>query len=218
MIAFWDETHSICEISKIPVATANTYILEFKRDENGKICKDGKYRDKDAVILNYKYDQEIQLMLGVATVKYNDGNVIGKRAKPFSYTEKNVISDKDFQFHLRNEIQTIKNTIPDEHGKKEKWTENLSNKDSIYNYDDLNVIKEISKAKMTIINNNIIQKVNDLKEKFQIDDEKKQFTKDIKGIGKTSMDSWCNQAKNVITGSCLAMIDYTLADNPINKI
>ena len=33
MIVFWDEMHSICEIRNVPVATGNTYILEFKRDE-----------------------------------------------------------------------------------------------------------------------------------------------------------------------------------------
>ena len=44
---------------------------------------------------------------------------------------------------------------------------------------------------------------------------KKQFVKNIKGIGKTSIDNWCDQVKHVITGSCTDMIDYTLADNPI---
>ena len=58
-------------------------------------------------------------MLGVAKVKLLDGKIIGRRAKPFSYTGKNIISDKDFQFHLQQEILNIKNTIPDEHGKKE---------------------------------------------------------------------------------------------------
>ena len=61
---------------------------------------------------------------------------------------------------------------------------NLRDKDSIYDDDYLIVIKEISKAKMTILNNNGIRKVKYLKEKFQTDDEKKQFTKDIKGIRK----------------------------------
>ena len=46
---------------------------------------------------------------------------------------------------------------------------------------------------------------------------KKQFVKNIKGIGKTSIDNWCDQAKHAITGSCPDMIDYTLADNPIQQ-
>ena len=162
--------HYICEIKNVPVTTGNTYILEFKRDENGKLSEDGKYRDKNAVILNCKYDQEIRLMLGVAKVKLLDGKVIGRRAKPFSYTGKNIICNKDFQFHLQQEIQEIKNTIPDEHGKKGKWTVNLRDKDLIYDDDNLIVIKGISKAKMTILNNHGILKVKDLKEKFQTDD------------------------------------------------
>ena len=156
----------------MPVATGNSYALEFKRDENGKLSDDGKYRDKDCVVLNCKYDQEIRLMLGVAKVKLLDGKVIGRRAKPFSYTGKNIICDKDFQFHLQQEILNIKNTIPDEHGKKGKWTVNLRDKDSIYDDDDLIVIKGISQDKMTTLNNHGILKVKDLKEKFQTDDEK----------------------------------------------
>ena len=54
---------------------------------------DGKYRDKIFVIFNCKYDKEIRLMLGVASVKYGDDNVTGKRALPFSYTGWNVFQD-----------------------------------------------------------------------------------------------------------------------------
>ena len=136
MIAFWDEMHCICEILNVPVATGNTYVLEFKRDKNGKLSADGKYRDKDCVILNYKYDQEIRLMLGVTKVKLIDGKIIGRRAKTFSYTGENIVSDKDFQFHLQQEIQTIKNTTPDEHRKKGKWTKTLRDKNAIYDDDD----------------------------------------------------------------------------------
>ena len=67
------------------------------RDEDGKLCLDGKYREKDFVILNCKYDKEIRFMFGVSLVKYADETVIGKRAAPFSYTGKNVIHDKYFQ-------------------------------------------------------------------------------------------------------------------------
>ena len=70
---------------------------------------------------------------------------------------------------------------------------------------------------MEILNNHRIQTVKDLKEKLQNDNEKKQFVKNINGIGGKSIDNWCDQAKNVITGSCPTMIDYTLADNLIEQ-
>ena len=46
---------------------------------------------------------------------------------------------------------------------------------------------------------------------------KKQFVKDLQGIGKTLIDNWCDQAKHAITGICPDMVDYTLADNPIEQ-
>ena len=52
----------------MPVAAGQSKVVSFMRDEDGKLCPDGKYRDKYCVILYCKYDKEIILMLGVAIV------------------------------------------------------------------------------------------------------------------------------------------------------
>ena len=64
----------------------------FRRNENGKLDEDGTYQDIEANKVNCKYDIEIRLLLGVASVKYPNGCVEGKRAKLFSYTEKTIIT------------------------------------------------------------------------------------------------------------------------------
>ena len=48
-------------------------ICLFKRNKNGKLDENGTYREVDPTKLNCKYDKEIQLLLGVAAVKYLDG-------------------------------------------------------------------------------------------------------------------------------------------------
>ena len=112
-------------------------------------------------------------MLGVASVKYADDKVIGKRAKPFSYTGKNVIPEKEFQAILLRELNQIKEYKADDFGRKGKWTVNIRQDGVLYDNDELIVIKGISKQKMILLNNHYINKVSDLKEKLTTITEKK---------------------------------------------
>ena len=79
-------------------------ICLFKRNKNGKLDENGTYRELDTTKLNCKYDKEICLLLGVAAVKYLDGRVEGKRARLFSYTEKTIVTQKDYEKRVQEQI------------------------------------------------------------------------------------------------------------------
>ena len=79
-------------------------ICRFRRNKNGKLDKDGAYRDVEAKKVNCKYDKEIRLLLGVASIKHSDGRVEGKRAKLFSYTGKTIITQNDYEKKIADEI------------------------------------------------------------------------------------------------------------------
>ena len=72
-------------------------ICRFRRNENGKLDGDGTYQDIEANKVNCKYDKEIRLLLGVASIKYPNGRVEGKRATLFSYTGNAIITQKDYE-------------------------------------------------------------------------------------------------------------------------
>ena len=54
------------------------------------------------------------MLLGVAAVKHFDGRVEGKRAKLFSYTGKTIVTQKDYEKQLQDEITKIKSMFSSE--------------------------------------------------------------------------------------------------------
>ena len=95
-VVFFDETHSVCEISNTTKAQGQDVVYRFLRDENGKLDPNGSYHDCDPLELKVKYEKEVRLMLGVAMVKYPSGEVEGKRVKEFDYTEQTIVTEKEW--------------------------------------------------------------------------------------------------------------------------
>ena len=63
------------------------------------------------------------MFLGVAALKYKDNRVQGVRCCAFSYTNKTVLADKDFQLRVNVKISKIKALPRDSNGKRPAgWT------------------------------------------------------------------------------------------------
>ena len=161
-ICFWDETHKKCEVVNVAHSLGKDVTYSFKRDECGKLSKSGIYKDHDAKRINFKYDKEARLMLGVASLKYTDGKTVGVRLPPFDYTNKTIIPHNDFQKKVNESIKTIKDIIPDEYGRKGGWVVSSRRKGEIFEYDNINVLHGISEKKKHMLNEIGIHKVKDI--------------------------------------------------------
>jgi hypothetical protein len=100
-IAFWDETRRKCEIGD---TTSDTQ-TQFLRDEAGQVnLIIGKLRETQQKKFNAKYDNENRYGLGVAMVAEGTG----KRAKPYDYTNKKLVTIKEWQERVNAEIERVK--------------------------------------------------------------------------------------------------------------
>jgi len=90
---WWDETHRKCKIGK---GTGRKYQVQFRRnkDGSGKLDPDGDYSEERLSFLKVKFEDEVRLCLGAGTVVEN-GAIVGKRAHPFDYSGKTIITIKD---------------------------------------------------------------------------------------------------------------------------
>ena len=122
---FFDETHRPCQIGNVVTGVGKSQVYQFKRNKNKKLDPNGTYNNVDPSIVKCKHDKEIRLLLGVASLKYADGRVEGKRTPMFSYTEKTIVANKEYLRRLNDEIQRVKN-IPDE--EKRGWVQSLREK------------------------------------------------------------------------------------------
>ena len=144
-IVFFDETHKACEIENVPQAQGQDYIYVAKNDEEGNLdLENGTYADTEPTKLNCKYDNKIRLLLGVAALKYKDERIQGVRCRAFSYTNKTVLADKDFQRRINDEISKIKALPRDSNGKRAAgWTRSAREEGAVYENDELHHIKGI---------------------------------------------------------------------------
>ena len=106
-IAFWDETHQKCKIGG--TGTARDRTLRFKRDENGKLDKNGKLADTTKR-LKVKYEKEGWFGLGVAATKSSPvSDPLGQRILAYDYSGKTLISLNERDAKRREEITRVKN-------------------------------------------------------------------------------------------------------------
>ena len=63
------------------------------------------------------------MSLGVAQVKLLNGSILGRKAKPFSYTGKVLLSMKDYDIKMKVEMKHVQNLK----GKGAPWLVNSQN-------------------------------------------------------------------------------------------
>ena len=110
-VVFWDETHP-----KISISTGNiknfqdlNVEVKFPRDKEGNFCiNSNKYTTSTEKIVKVKYQDEVRLCLGVASVKMPNGSIIGKRADIIDYTGKVIISEDEENRRIQMEIDRVR--------------------------------------------------------------------------------------------------------------
>jgi hypothetical protein len=107
--AYWDETHKKCDAGG--TSSKLTYHVKFPRDNNGKLDLSGA-----GTYWKVKYESEVRLALGVAKVKLQNGEVEGRRAKPFVYSGKLLLSLKDFYIRRNLEIKRVRSLTGSNNG------------------------------------------------------------------------------------------------------
>ena len=89
------------------------------RDANGCVTlnENGTYNEKCKQRVMPKHDTESRFLFGVADVKLPNVEVVGKRLKPFCYTKKKIVSQKDYNKQMSIEILDAK-----QHGSERCWS------------------------------------------------------------------------------------------------
>jgi hypothetical protein len=109
-IAWWDETHRRCKIGGI--AGVNDCYPTFPRNKEGYYDPNGEYSTTIITQLKVKYQKEARFCLGVAAIKQDgndNNNLVGRRLKPFVYSNKVILSIKDWKKKELQEISRVKN-------------------------------------------------------------------------------------------------------------
>ena len=117
--------------------------------------------DMEAVESKYytKYESESRFLFGVATVQLTTGEVVGKRLKPFCYTNKKVVSHEDYEKQMCIEIFNVK-----KHGSDREWTEKeLRLEGQLWEEDNVKELKGVSHKKVEMLEQAGIKLVKDLK-------------------------------------------------------
>ena len=102
-ITFWDEKHKKCILG-----CCTKYEWLVCRDSSGIICDEeheGKFPEKMPTT-SVKFPAEARGIFGVTLVR-KEGSLVGVRAPPYEYTEKNVVGPKKFNKLIEAEKQRV---------------------------------------------------------------------------------------------------------------
>eukprot|EP00957_Ditylum_brightwellii_P113744 8672309-Ditylum_brightwellii.AAC.1 len=90
---------------------------EFAQNAHGKVVtEDDSYLNRTLTRTIPKYETESHFLLGVAAVPLEDGRMVGWQLKLFVYTNKKVVSHKDWEEPVHMEVLRVRRG-----GSKNKW-------------------------------------------------------------------------------------------------
>ncbi|GFH53203.1 hypothetical protein CTEN210_09679 [Chaetoceros tenuissimus] len=117
-------------------------VWTFPHDENGKLdFENGSYDEVELCTLKCKYNEEVRLSLGV--VKNSQSS--GENLAPFVYTNKTLISERDWK---KKEKEAIERVLQLENPKNGGWiVVDPSTEGKIYQNDKLTVLKGLSEKR-----------------------------------------------------------------------
>ena len=120
----------------------------------------GTYAKKNTY-LQVKYPEEVRLSLGVAQVKIGD-NIVGKRAVPFDYSAKVLLSISDYEMHIEKEIRRVRRLS----GKAAPWYQN-TRKDvkELWEEESVKLLKGCGKKSVEFLEKHRITTILHLKQK-----------------------------------------------------
>ena len=204
-IVFWDETHKKVVVGKSGTRRGNTNVeCRFKRNENGKLDPNGTYAEPKS-LLKMKYAEEVRLCLGVAQVEREDGVIEGRRAMPFDYSGKVVLSIKDWNKKEKEEILRVKNL----QGNALPWVETQHEEAGMFHGNDrVTKIQNIGKKtaeRLATINALTVRQLLDA----DIDELMTMYSR-------AKVDRWREDASHVLPGDAppIVVTNHKLAANP----
>ena len=146
-VVFFDETHIEQEGGLV---TTTGYQIRFPRDENGRYCPaSGQTPLPVFAALGtksaFKYAGQSRLCLGVAAVRLHDGSVVGRKSRVFDYTNRRLISLKEWHKRIKEEINRVRSLKTN--GKRSKWIDNMdpNNKKEVWQDDSIDKLPGVGK-------------------------------------------------------------------------
>jgi predicted flap endonuclease-1-like 5' DNA nuclease len=137
-IVWWDESHQTCKLATD--GNAKKTQVRFKRDKNGKLDPAGELKDPHKE-LRVKYEKEVRLGLGCAATKCRSTDKIeGKRCKAYCYSGKVVVTIKDYNERIQDEIKRVKGLKGNNF-----WVVSRRKKGEFFLDDDVEIISGIGK-------------------------------------------------------------------------
>jgi len=174
-IAWWDETHRKCTIGSETAQAGRKLQIKFKRNEFGQIdLKEGTYTADDKIEMNVKFPAEVRLCLGVATVWDPSGNEKGVMLKPFDYSGKIILSKKDYDRKVDDEIDRIRKLVG---GKQAGWIVSMREEGVLYSNDPLTALSGLGPATFKKLLDFDIVEVEDLAHQTDMDLDKLAYHK-----------------------------------------
>ena len=152
-IAWWNEKHR-----KVLVSTAlgRSLHTRFRRNSSGILDSTGSFGEIRSTT-HLKYANEVWFAFRVAMMKDGD-NVLGIRLPPFEYSGQTVVSNKEYQKVLDNEIQRVKQLT----GDQPPWFIKGREPESLFRDDLVTEIKGIAEQKQKKLGNAGIYTINDI--------------------------------------------------------
>ena len=133
------------------VTDKKAYAIKFCRDKHGALLDlsshNGQYSETKASFVKCKYMDEVRFCFGVGTAipLDTDGNEMpreGRRAQPYNYTGKTLLTIPDYEKRIQDEIQRVKST---KHGESGGWVVQQEGSSKVYIDDPLTSIAGVGK-------------------------------------------------------------------------
>lgn len=188
-VAWWDEHHIECVIAGLG---GNGLQVRFPRNADGTLNPEGGTLSQlIRKTLNVKYKKQGRYCLGVAKVSIS-GETSGRRAKPFYYSGRKVISIKAWDALIAAELKRVKSMDANYF-----WCGNKDPIDvAIYPSSPLCKLPQIppgGTTEKTLIEAGF-KKVSDF---MMMTDEIKKKLKSLKGIGPGKIDAWIKKLEEI---------------------
>ena len=186
--------------------------IRFPRNANGDYDSTSSSIAAPAYQAIFKYSQEARFCLGVAKIKQNNGTVKGVRSKVFDYSSKKIISIKEYDKRVKEEIRRVKQlktTI------NSRWVSCARLKKSadprLWEEDGLERIVGVGNTLITGLKKCEVNTVGELK--YLAAPRLASLT--LAGVKKKALESAIIKCNAALPGSChINTIDHRQHDNP----
>jgi hypothetical protein len=210
------ETHQKCTIGGL--SGAREHFLKFPRNENGELDINGTYSSTIVTQLKVKYAKEARLCLGVAgipkdglksngIVHNNEPKLQGCRLKPFIYSNKVILTIKEWKKKEEAEIKRIKSLNMNSY-----WLSSNRSSNQLYLDDKIDLMKGVGPSTFEKLK---LAKIYVVWELLGLDDISIKEASLLSKLPISKIKNLMLTASDVVIHSNAPIeIDYRLAEDP----